>query len=152
MAGKGRKAYWDERREKFAQALAANFSAEDAGRLVGYSAANARRNAQRPDVKARVAELKAPALAKVQAHIDVSTEAQLRSLHAIAFANVDLDSVKPAEAVSAHKLIAQMQGNLAPEKREHSGEIKVQRIERVIVDPADSHGKSVQTAAGARPL
>lgn len=66
----GKKPYWDDRREKFSQSLALGVGTEEAGAAVGYSAANSRRNAQRDDVKKRVAELRAPALAKLQDGID----------------------------------------------------------------------------------
>jgi phage terminase small subunit len=114
-----------DRLELFAQALAAGKTPVDAAKLAGYPqgssfAANARKRAQRADVKARVAELRAPAIAKVQAVIDLSVEGQLQSLAKIAYA-FDQDDVKPSDAVAAHRLIAQIRGNLAPEKHEHTG-------------------------------
>ncbi len=57
---------YKERNEAFALALAAGKNAIDAGQIAGFKGdANARRNAQRPDIKKRVAELRAPHLAKI---------------------------------------------------------------------------------------
>jgi len=71
------KPYWNDRREKFAQALASGLPSEEAGALVGYSAANSRRNARRRDVVARVGELKAPAMAKIAERLVVTLESLL---------------------------------------------------------------------------
>jgi len=67
------KPYWNDRREKFAQALASGLPSEDAGALVGYSAANSRRNARRR-VVARVGELRAPAQAKIAERLEITLE------------------------------------------------------------------------------
>jgi hypothetical protein len=77
------------RLEAFAQALAMGQSAADAARTAGYPQggsfeANARKRAQRQDVKARVAELRAPHLAKVDEAIGVSVDWATRHLKEVA--------------------------------------------------------------------
>lgn len=99
---------------------------EDAARIAGYKgsgktfAANARRNANRADVKARVAELRAPAMAKVQEQIDISVEWAAQKLAAMANHDLPTDDIKPSDQVAALRLLAQMNGWLAPEKVEHT--------------------------------
>jgi hypothetical protein len=55
-------------------ALASGHPSEEAGALVGYSAANSRRNARRGDVVARVGELRAPAQAKIAERLEITLE------------------------------------------------------------------------------
>jgi hypothetical protein len=113
-----RKAYWDERREKFAQALATGFKAQEAGKLVGYSAANSRRNARRSDVKARVAELQKPALDKVAEQIDLSVEWALTRLYDIASPNLGIEAIKTPDQLRAIELLAKIKGWIAPDKHD----------------------------------
>lgn len=113
-----RKAYWDERREKFARALTTGFKAEEAGKLVGYSAANSRRNARRSDVKARVAELRKPAFDKVAAQIDLSVEWAVTRLYDIASPNLGIEAIKTPDQLRAIELLAKIKGWMAPDKHD----------------------------------
>jgi hypothetical protein len=74
--------------ERFAQALAAGLSPADAAKESGYTgtscAANAKKRAQRKDVKAMVAELRKPHLARVDEAISVSVEWATRHLKKVA--------------------------------------------------------------------
>ena len=116
MAGKGRKPFWDDRREQFAIALARGVKAEEAGKVVGYSPSNSRRNAQRADVKARVTELRAPIRAKVQDDIEFSLRWTLDRLKLLAARDFHPDEIEPHHVVAALRLAAQINGWLAPEK------------------------------------
>jgi hypothetical protein len=118
MAGKGRKAFWDDRREKFAQALAAGFKPEDAGKLVEYSPANSRRNARRKDVVARVIELRAPAVAKLQEKLEINIELLTKELLPIASAIIETSEIKAADKLRALEDLAKLHGLNAPEKRD----------------------------------
>lgn len=124
------------RLEVFAEALAAGKTPVEAARIAKYPqgtsfAANARKRAVRKDVKALVEKLKAPGKAKVQEQIDLSVDAQVRSLATIAFNSPDPDDIKPSDSIAAHRLIAQIQGHLAPEKRDIAFEASVVRVPKV---------------------
>jgi hypothetical protein len=128
---------FQDQREKFAQALALGNSPVEAARLAGYRgtgetfAANARRKAQRSDVKARVAELRAPALAEVQKQIDISIAWAAQKLAAIANYDLGMDAAKVSDQISALTLLAKMNGWLAPEKLEHGFSGLGDRLEKV---------------------
>ena len=114
------------RLEAFAQALAMGQTPVEAARTAGYRAArsfasNARKRAGRRDVKARVRELQAPAVAKVMERIDLSVEWTLERLAKIAATELPSAEIKASDVIAAHKLIAQIKGYLAPEKHEHGG-------------------------------
>jgi hypothetical protein len=73
------------RNEEFALALATGKTPIEAGAIAGFKGeANAKRNAQRPDIKKRVAELRAPHLAKIDEAIGVSIEWATRHLKDVA--------------------------------------------------------------------
>jgi len=112
--------------ERLAQARALGYKPNDAARLAGYKgsgktfAANARKACNRPDVKARVRELRAPALARVQEQINISAAWAAQKLAAMANHDLPMDEIKASDQVMALRLLAQMNGWLAPEKVEHS--------------------------------
>ena len=124
------KPYWDDRREKFAQALAGDMSTVAAGKLVGYSAANARRNANRKDVKARVAQLRAPSLAKVQAQIDINVEWATKKLAAMAGHDIGPAAKKDSDKIAALNLLAKIGGWLAAEKHDVTVTDLAERLDR----------------------
>lgn len=113
-------------------------SPEDAARLAGYQgkgktfAANARRNSNRPDVKARVAELRAPYLEKVKEQIGISVEWASQKLATMANHELAADQIGANDQVAAIRLLAQIHGWLAPEKVEHSLNGLGDRLDRAI--------------------
>lgn len=113
------------RLEVFAQALAAGKTPVEAAKIAGYPRgtsfnANARKRAQRADVKAMVAELRAPALAKVQERIEISiewaTQKYLEVVRAAALSDVKVDHY-----LRALDGLCKLHGLNAPEKLEHAG-------------------------------
>ena len=114
------------RLEVFAQALAAGNTPVEAARIAKYPngtsfAANARKRAQRADVKARVAELRAPALEKVKKDIEISVEWAAKKLAAIADFDLGAEITKVSDQIAAINLLAKINGWMAPEKSELSG-------------------------------
>lgn len=127
-----------DQHERLAVARALGHKPNDAARMAGYKgsgktfAANARKACNRPDVKARVTELQAPALAKVQAQIDISIEWATQKLATMANHELDPDDMKATDQIAAFKLLAQMHGWLAPEKVEHSLNGHADRLDRAL--------------------
>lgn len=123
----------DPRREKFAQALAANLAngmkraeaADEAAKTAGYGgqsrAPNARKRAQRGDVKARLRELMTPGIAESERQIAVDVEWAVERLAGIANVELDEELIKAADVIGAIRLVAQIKDWLAPDKHEHSG-------------------------------
>jgi hypothetical protein len=138
----------DPKLEKFSQALLMNIAqgmprskaAAAAARTAGYGgssmAANARKRAALPQVKVRMAELAAPAQRQAESEVVASVEDANRKLGAIAGVAVKSECVKPSDQVAAMNLMARINGWLAPEKTELTSPIKIERIDRVIVDHA----------------
>ena len=146
------------RLEAFAQALAMGQTPVEAARTAGYRpatsfASNARTRAIRRDVKARVRELQAPAVAKVMERIDLSVDWTLERLAKIAATELPSADIKASDVIAAHKLIAQIKGYLAAEKHEHGGPnggpLQIERIRRVIVDHRPGHSDSPSVPAPA---
>jgi len=125
----------DPKLERFAQALARltaegmarGAACERAGIEAAYPhtsgksfAPNCRKRAQRGDVKARVAELLQPAVAKAEQQIEATVEWAIAKLKAI----VDYEDAIPktSDQISAVALIAKLQNwSIAPDRHEHSG-------------------------------
>jgi hypothetical protein len=112
--------------EAVAQELANGKSTEEASRAAGYPDGssfkpNAKRRAQRPDVKARVAELRAPGVAKAEEHVAINTEYVLTKASDIVNVKKPASAVKVSDQVAALNLIAKVIGILAPDKLEHTG-------------------------------
>jgi hypothetical protein len=124
--------------EKLALARALGHKPTEAARIAGYKgggktfAANARKACNRPDVKARIVELRAPSAAKVQQQIDISVEWANRSLAAIAGQQLDPEDIKATDVVASFRLLAQINGWLAPEKVEHSLNGLGDRLDRAL--------------------
>lgn len=127
-----------DQHERLAQARALGHKPNDAARIAGYKgsgktfAANARKACNRSDVKARVAELRAPALAKLQEKIDVTIDWASQKLATMANHELDPDEIKATDQIGALRLLAQMYGWLAPEKIEHSLNGLGDRLDRAI--------------------
>jgi hypothetical protein len=106
--------------ERFAQALALNKSPEESARIAGYQgtgatfAANARHKANRPVVKARVAELRAPGLAKVEQQIEKNVEWVISKLAEIVDCPIDQNDIKAADIIAAARQMAAIRGWNAP--------------------------------------
>ena len=110
------KPYWNDRREKFAQALAEDLSPEAAGELAGYSAANSRRNARRRDVLARVGELRAPAQAKIAERLEITLQSLIE--RAEAAYQMAKEQKQPNAMVNAVREMAVLTGNRVERKEQ----------------------------------
>lgn len=116
----------DPKLEAFAQALLVNIAndmprtkaAHAAAMKAGYRGSslgsNARKRAQRKDVKARMAELAAPALAAVEQNITATVDLATKHLLAIATVTLAPDTIKAADVVNSWKTLGQFHGWLAP--------------------------------------
>lgn len=127
-----------EQHEALAVARALGHKPTEAARLAGYKgsgktfAANARKACNRPDVKARIAQLRAPAMAKAQELVGISAEWATQRLATMANHEIDTDGLKATDQIAALKLLAQMHGWLAPEKVEHSLNGHADRLDRAL--------------------
>ncbi len=120
----------DPKLETFASALLGNIAAgmprskaaELAAETAGYRgkslASNARKRAQRADVKKRMAELAAPALARAETLVAATVEWAANKLVSIAAIELGETAVEVPHQIAALKLLAQIKGWLAPEKRD----------------------------------
>lgn len=116
----------DPKLEKFAQILLRNIAhdmargkaATEAAKEAGYRgsslAANARKRANRKDVRLRMIELAAPQQAAAEAAILVDLEKTEQRLNAIIFADVEFSTVKPADIIAAIRQLAAIRGWNAP--------------------------------------
>ena len=133
------------RLEVFAQALATGKTPVEAAEAAGYPkgscfANNARKRARRKDVKDMVAELQKPAKEKLAKTIEANFAWATEKLMSVANAELDLSNIKPSDKIRAIEVLAKMHGWNAPEKRDVNAEVKIERIERVIVDPPTRSG------------
>jgi len=145
----------DPRLEKFAQELLKNLASGlprgkaqmAAAKAAGYTgsslAHNARKKAGYPEVKARMAELAAPVQRKAGQEVVATVETAMTKLSRIAFAELGDGAIKVSDQIAAVRTMAQMQGWNAPEKTNLSGELKIGRIERIIVEPKNRDGGGV---------
>ena len=120
----------DPKREKFAQALyanlaagmkhgaAADLAAEVAGYVGSSRYANAKKRAQRADVKRRLAELARPVAARTQEQIEATVEWAVNRLYAIASLDLGKEAIKTPDQIRAIELLAKIKGWMAPEKRD----------------------------------
>lgn len=115
------------RLEAFAQAIAAGHTPIKAAEVAGYPKgssfkANAKKRAQRADVRAMVMSLRQPHLDKVNEAIAVTVEWATKHLRRIVeSAARNEDQPSHSDARSSIELLARMNGWLAPEKREVTG-------------------------------
>lgn len=116
----------DPKLEAFAQALLRNLvngmprskAAESAGKEAGYRGSslgpNARKRANRKDVKARMVELAAPQQAQAEAELLIDLDKAEQRLAKIIFADVELSGVKAADVIAAVRQLSAMRGWNAP--------------------------------------
>lgn len=121
----------DRKLERFARELLLNVAADmprskaaqDAAQKAGYTGRslgpNARKRAQRKDVKARMAELAAPALAEAQQEVTASVDLVTRRLLAIIMPDLGVDAIKVADQIQASRQLCQIHGWMAVEKHQH---------------------------------
>jgi hypothetical protein len=138
----------NRRFERVAQSLAAMKSAEQASIDAGYPktssfAANARKRATYPEIKARVKELQ-----DQQAACMVIDAAWLRGKVArMAGYEIETRHMKASDVIAAAALLAKMlPGALIADKLEVGGSdspLVIERIEHVIVDPSDRDTEKV---------
>jgi hypothetical protein len=113
----------DRRHEKVAQLLAVMTPYEQASREAGYKDGssfrdNARKRAQRPDIKARVAELQA----KEADLISINAEWIRRNAAQVAGVEVAVKDIRASDKIAALHLLAKMTpGAIVPTKVEASG-------------------------------
>lgn len=112
----------DPAHERVAQALAAMKTPVQASREAGYKdgtsfAPNARKRAQRKDIRARVAELQA----KEADLVSINAEWIRRETALVAGVELTSSQIKATDKIAALNLLAKMTpGALAPEKHEHT--------------------------------
>ena len=81
-------------------------------------ASNARRRAQRSDVKKRVLELTAPALEKAKVEIDATIEWATAKLASIANYDLGEEAVRVPDQIAAIRALADMHGWIAPKRHD----------------------------------
>ncbi len=112
----------DPGHERVARALAEMKTPVQASREAGYKdgtsfAPNARKRAQRKDIRARVAEIQA----KEADLVSINAEWIRRSAAEVAGVKINDDQIKASDKIAALNLLAKMTpGALAPEKHEHT--------------------------------
>jgi hypothetical protein len=148
----------DPKMEKFSQALLSNIAAgmprskaaHEAGLAAGYTgkslASNSRKRAQRKDVKARMAELAAPAIEKAQESITATLDWAVDKLVRIAAPDLGDGAVRTPDQIAAIKLLAEIKGWKAPEKVAMEP-LRIERIERVVIDSQNRDSSSLRTIA-----
>lgn len=116
----------DPKMELFAQALlrqiahgvargkAATAAAREAGYTGSALADNARKRANRKDVKARMIELAAPAQAAIEADLTIDLERAEKRLGEIILADIDLSAIKAPDVIAAVRQLAAIRGWNAP--------------------------------------
>jgi hypothetical protein len=137
-----------QRLEAFAQALATGVPPGQAAKIAGYPngscfAHNARKRARRQDVKAMVAELQK----QIEANFEFATE----KLMSIASAELDLLNIKASDQIRAIEVLAKMHGWNAAEKTNVSGQLKIGRIDRIIVEPKNRSNMEAGRSSGDQP-
>jgi phage terminase small subunit len=135
----------DPQLEKFAQFLLRNIvagmargkAAAEAAREAGYKGSslvdNARKRAQRKDVKARIIELASPQQEQIEKEIAVDAAKAKSRLGEIIMAAINFDeTAMPKDVINAVRTLAAMDGWLAPEKIEHSLNGHGDRLDRAL--------------------
>jgi hypothetical protein len=133
----------NRRHERVAQSLAAMKSAEQASVEAGYPkkssfAANARKRATYPEIKARVKELQG----QQAACMVIDAAWVLGKVARMAGYEIETRHMKPADVIAALRLLADMvPGAKVADKLQIGGDgdnpLTIERIERVIVEPSD---------------
>lgn len=144
----------DRRHEKVAQLLALMKTPEEASREAGYKdgtsfAANARKRAQHPRIRSRVAEIQAK-----EADLASVDVAWIRRKTAeVAGVDIAADAIKASDKIAALNLLAKMTpGALVPQKiaptdADGDGPAVIETIIRTIVEPRNSDRESIPPSA-----
>jgi hypothetical protein len=119
--------------EHVAQELAAMRGAEEASRTAGYPdgssfVSNARKRACRADVQRRVAELRAPEEQRRIDGVRTTREWLLAKCASIAGRDLGLEALKVSDQIAALKLMAQIEGWIAPERHDVGGTITLEML------------------------
>lgn len=107
------------RHERAAQVLAGGGTAEGAAAAAGFDteassfSANSRRLIQRPDIRARVAELQGQVADKL---VDITVEWVEQRLAKIADTILEPDDIRASDVIAALREIGKIRGMYAPEK------------------------------------
>lgn len=107
--------------ERVAQLLATGCSAEDASAQAGFNvkassfAPNARKRAQRPDIRERVKELQGQVADRL---IDITVEWIEQKLAKIADVELERKDIKASDVIAALREIGKIRGMYAPEKQD----------------------------------
>jgi hypothetical protein len=95
-----------------------------------------------------VAELRKPAIEKLQKQIVANIEFATQTLMSIANVKLDLSKIKASDKIRAIEVLAKLHGWNASEKTNVGEELKIERIELVIVEPKNRDGRGVPPASG----
>lgn len=140
--------------ERFAQALSLGRSYVDAAQEAEFKLgssfeSNARKRAQRPDVRHRVRELRASGELLAEYRALVTRDWMLYRLHCIADPDLGRDAIKVSDQIAAIKLSAQLTGDLvekiAPTSPDGSEAWNpVAKVEFTIVDATAASAEGVR--------
>lgn len=114
-------ALWNQKLEVVAQELAAGKTPLEASEAAGYPSAassfasNARKRAQRADVRKRVREIRAPAIKRAEDGAGVTSEWMLTKLYKVANPDLGRKKTKVSDQIAAMRLAAQIKGLLVPD-------------------------------------
>ena len=97
---------------------AADLAAEVAGYEGASRATNARKRAQRADVKRRMAELAEPAQVRAIEQVNATVEWAIKRLTDIAGPDLGIDAIKTTDQLRAIELLAKINGWMAPDKQD----------------------------------
>jgi hypothetical protein len=95
-----------------------------------------------------VAELQKPAKEKLRKQIEANFEFATEKLMTIASAELNLSKIKASDKIRAIEVLAKLHGWNAPEKTNVGEELKIERIELVIVEPKNRNGGGVPPVSG----
>ena len=84
----------------------------------------------------------------VQKEIEANFEFATEKLMSIANAELDLSKIRASDKIRAIEVLAKMHGWNAPEKTNVGEELKIERIELVVVEPKNRDGGGVPPASG----
>lgn len=156
----------DHKLEAFAQALLRNVvagmsrskAADEAAKEAKYGgssrAANARKRANRKDVKARMVELAAPKQDQIETDLALDVQGAKSKLAEIIRADEGVSKVKPPDVIAAIKQLSTMEGWDAPKRSELTGKGGAP----LFVDPSKltdeqlAQLEGILAAAGSVPL
>ena len=95
-----------------------------------------------------VAELQKPVKEKIAKTIEANFAWATEKLMSVASAELDLRKIKASDKIRAIEVLAKMHGWYAPEKTNLREDLKIERIEWVIVEPKNRDDGGVPPPAG----